>query len=159
MSYPARAEGLANMVTLTTPHCHSSSWYSSFFCLPGKQTSFVCYLLSHKRVSIKTIFLLLLNEFSLFFELLDNLATNITCQKKIRLNCVNPTLWIFQTQCGHRRIWQSKQSEANVVIMSKIATTSTVTSSHTTLGSVTSMGPHVLQEFYILYSRKSKLGC
>ena len=42
-------------ITLTTPHHHSSSLdiLSSF--LPGKQTSFVCYL-SHKRVSIKTIF-------------------------------------------------------------------------------------------------------
>ena len=41
--------------------------------------SFVCYLLSHKRVLIKTIFCCLLkNEFSLFFELLSNLATHIT---------------------------------------------------------------------------------
>ena len=37
----------------------------SIFFLPGEQTLFACYLLSHKR-------------FSVFFELLDNLATHIT---------------------------------------------------------------------------------
>ena len=55
---------------------------------------------------------------------------------------VTLTFMSTQTQCGHGRIWQSKQSEANVVIMNKIATTSTVISSHTTLGSVISIGPH-----------------
>ena len=33
------------------------NWYSFFF-LPGKQTLFACYLLSHKWVSIKTIFVI-----------------------------------------------------------------------------------------------------
>ena len=69
-------------VTLTAPHRHSCSLDNLSSCFPGKQTSFVCYLLTHKPVSIKTILLLLLlllnNEFSLFFELLDNLATHIT---------------------------------------------------------------------------------
>ena len=53
--------------------------YSFFFFFSGKKKSLVCYLLSHKRVSIKMIFCCLLNNrFPLFFELLDNLATHIT---------------------------------------------------------------------------------
>ena len=68
-------------VTLTAPHRHSSSLdiLSSSVCQEIKHCLFVCYSLSHERVSIKTIFLLLLNNrFSLFFELLNNLATYIT---------------------------------------------------------------------------------
>ena len=117
----------------------------SFFYLPRKQTSFVGYLLYHKRVSIKTIFYCLLNNmFSLFFELLPNLATHITwpSEEDPAELCPHPS-WIFQIQRGHGKIWQSKQPEANVVVTNTIATTCTVTSSHTTLGSVTSIGPHL----------------
>ena len=63
-------------VTLTAPQLHSSSLdsLSSSVCQESKH----CYLLPHKRVSIKKLFLLLLNNgFSLFVELLDNLSTNI----------------------------------------------------------------------------------
>ena len=62
-------------------------------------------------------------------------------QKKIQLNCVNPPPWIYQTQHRHGRIWQSKLSVSNVVVINKIATTSAITSSHTTLGSMTSIEP------------------
>ena len=52
----------------------------------------------------------------------------------------------LSTQRGHGRIWQSQQPEANVVVTNTIATTSTVTSSHKTLGSVTSIIPRMYNE-------------
>ena len=48
----------------------------------------------------------------------------------------------FNHSVGMDELDKSKQSEANVVVTNTTATTSTVTSSHTTLGSVTSIGPH-----------------
>ena len=44
---------------------------------------------------------------------------------------------------------ESKQSEANMVV-TKIATTSTVTSSHTTLSSVTSIGTQKYEQSYFV---------
>ena len=84
------------------------------------------------------------SSFSLFFELLDNLATHITwsSEEDPAELCQPSHLWIFQTQRGHERIWQSKQLEANVVVTNTTAKTSTGTSSHNTLGSVTSIGSH-----------------
>ena len=74
----SQSQTLETLIILTAPHRYSSSRYFFFF-FPGKQTLFTCYLLSHKRVSIKKTFLLFVNGFPLFFELLDNLATHITC--------------------------------------------------------------------------------
>ena len=89
--------------------------------------------------------LLLNNGFSLFFELQDNLATHITrpSEEDPAELCHPPPPWFFQTQRGHGRIWRSKKPEANVVVTNTIATTSTVNSSHTTLGSVTRIGPQL----------------
>ena len=47
---------------------------------------------------------------------------------------------------GTEGLDKSKQSEENEVVTNITATTSTVTSSHTTLGSVTSIGPHLNHE-------------
>ena len=98
----------------------------------------------------KTFLFFVNNGFSLFFELLDNLATPITwpSEEDPAESCQNlpPTSWIFQTQGGHEMIWQSKQSEANVVVTNTTATTSTVISSHTTLGFVTSIRPKLEQK-------------
>ena len=104
-----------------------------FFFLPWKQTSFACYLLSHKRVSIKTIFLLFVNGFSLFFELLDNLAIHITWPSEEDLaELCQPT---FVDLSNTAWAW--------------INLTSTVTRSHTTWVSVTSIGSH--QHDLIIY--------
>ena len=72
----------------------------------------------------------------------DYLTTHITSPlEEVPAELCQPPSWIFQTQLRHRRIWQSKQSEGKVEVTNKIALTSTVTRSHSTLGSVTSIGP------------------
>ena len=112
----------------------SLSNISFFFCYPEIKPLCFLFIVSQTCFNKNNFLLLLNNGVSQLFVLLDNLITLILLdrQKKIRLNCVPHPPWIFQTQRGHGRIRQSKQSEANVVVTNTIATTSTVTSSHTT---------------------------
>ena len=131
-------------VILTAPHRHSFSLdILSTFCQESKHCLLVIYCLTNV-FQWKPFLLFVNNGFFLFFELLDNLATHITWSSEedpVEL-CHSFPSWIFQTHRGHGRIWQSKYSEAKVVVTNATTTTSTVTSSHTTLGSVTSIGPH-----------------
>ena len=65
-------------------------------------------------------------------------------------------MWIFQTQRGHGRTGDGKQSEANVVITKTTAITSTVTSNHTTLGPVISIEVQMQKHPFNLYHHKYK---
>ena len=83
------------------------SRYSFFFFLPGKQTSFTYYFLVLQTCFNKkeTTFLLFVNNSFLYSLSCWTIQPLILPdrQKKIRLNCVNPTSCIFQTQRGHRK--------------------------------------------------------
>ena len=130
-------------VSLTAPYRHSSSLdiLSSSVCQKSKPLFFWLFIVSKTCFNKNDFLLLLNNDFSLFFELL---ATHITWpSEEDPAELCYPLPWIFQTQRGHGRIRQSKQPEVKVVVMNTIAT-STVTSSHTTLRSVTSIGPHLV---------------
>ena len=132
--------------TLTAPQCHSFSIF--FLLLFARKANIVCllFIVSQTCFNKNDIFCFV-NEFSLFIELLDNLATLITWPSE-----EDPTeLWqpYFMDLSNTAWAWKdlTKQTEANLVVTNTIATTSTVTSSHTTLGSVTSIGPHLDCEF------------
>ena len=132
-------------------YCHrtSSSHFLSrysFFFLPGKKPRFLLFIVSQTCFN-KNDFLLLLNHgFSLFFELLDNLATHITLPSEEDPDKIvstipsvdrsNPTgaqkdllKQTVGSDCGNH--------EHNSHIKS-------VTCSHTTMDSVTSIVPHLV---------------
>ena len=78
------------------------------------------------------------NGFTLFFELL---ATHITWPSEDPAEfCQLPFMDLSNTAWAWKDL--TKQSEVNVTIMNTTTTTSTMTSSHTTLGTVISIGPY-----------------
>ena len=99
-------------LSLFSPHLIVTLPLSLFFLLLLARKAnivFFCYLLSHKRASIKKTFLSFVNNgFSLFFELLNYEATHITGPAEdLAELCQSPASWIFQTQRGYGRAWQA----------------------------------------------------
>ena len=129
-------------VTLTASHCHSSSLdiLSSSVCQESKH-HLVIYCLTNVFKK-NDFFVVKWRVFSILWVARQSSHSYYPTIRRRSGWIVYPPLHGSFKQRGHGRIWQSKQSEANVVVTNKIATTSTVTSSHTTLGSVTSIGPH-----------------
>ena len=114
-----------------------------FLLLFARKANIVCLLFIVSQTCFnKNDFFFVKQRISLFFELLDHLAIHITwpSEEDPAELCQPRPPWTFQTQRGHGRIWQSKESEANVVVTKTIATASTLTRSHATWGSVTSIG-------------------
>ena len=122
-------------VILTAPHSHSSSLSLSMFFLFARKANIVCLLFIVSQTCFNKKHLCIARQSSYSYH----------HQKKIQLNCINPPTFmdLSKKQHGHGRTWQSKQSEVNVVVTNTTAT-STVTSSHTILGTMTSIGPHLV---------------
>ena len=106
-------------VTLTARHRHSSSLdILSFSVCQEKQTSFVCYLLPHKRVSIKKKFFSIL-----WVARQSSLSYYLTFRGRSGWIMSTPLHGSFKHSVGTEEFDDAKQSESNVVVTNKIATT------------------------------------
>ena len=131
---------------------------SIFFLLFVRKANIVCLLFIVSQTCFKKHFCYLLTTGFLYSLSCWTISPLILAdrQKKIWLNCVTPPFVNLSNTAWARKDMKRKQSKANVVVPNTTVTTITVTSSHTTLGFVTSIGLHFTAIFGVPYTTRIK---